>query len=155
MNKRQLLKGIFILFTAVLACVVNGSYADTKPNIKSDITLENFWVALPPDVARTTAGYGIIKNSGDEDDILLAIRSDGGSVMLHKTDLESGRARMLHMSNMLIEAGTELVLEPMSFHLMFSDLCPIIFTEGGSVTLWFEFEKAGVIEVHSPIRPSW
>lgn len=151
MTNIQIRKSVFILFTVVLDCLVNSSYADTKPQIQ----LEQFWVVLPSDVSRNTAGYGVIKNSGDESDTLLAIRSDGGSVMLHKTDIESGMARMMHISNTVIEPKTELVLEPMSFHLMLSDLCPIIFTEGGNVTLWFEFEKSGVIEVNAPLRPSW
>ena len=151
MNNLRLRKSIFILLTVLLACLVSSSYADTQPDIK----LEQFWIALPPDVARATAGYGIIKNNGDESDTLVAIRSDAGSAMLHKTVIESGMARMMHMLNTVIEPKTELVLEPMSLHLMLSDLCPIIFTEGGSVTLWFEFEKSGVIEVKAPLRPSW
>lgn len=151
MNNLRLRKAIFILFTVISVCLSSSSYADGKP----DITLEQFWITLPPDVARTAAGYGIIKNSGDKSDTLLAIRSDGGSVMLHKTDIESGMARMMAMSNIVIEPGTELVLEPMSFHLMFSDLCPIIFIEGGNVTLWLEFENSGVIEVVAALRPSW
>lgn len=75
--------------------------------------------------------------------------------MLHKTDIQSDMARMIYMTTMVIEAGSELVLEPMEFHLMFTELCPVVFTEGGSVTLSFEFEKSGVIEITAPLRFSW
>ena len=151
MNNLSVARSIFIAFLLLLAVFTNISYADNQPTIET----ENFWVVLPPDVARSTAGYGIIRNSGNASDTLLSIRSDGGSVMLHKTDIKSGIARMIHMPNMVIEAGAEFILEPMSFHLMFSDLCPIIFTEGGSITLSFEFEKSGMIKIEVPLRSAW
>lgn len=151
MNDRQIIKQIVIALTLILTFFSNSVYADDYPNIE----LHDFWVVIPPGVARSTAGYGIIKNTGKSADTLLAISSNAGSVMLHKTDIQSGMARMIHMTNMVIEAGEELVLEPMAFHLMFTDLCPIIFTEGGMVTLSFEFEKSGLIEITVPLRFSW
>lgn len=151
MNNLSVGKRICLLLSVFLVAFCQNSYADNQPNIE----LEKFWVALAPTVARSTAGYGIIRNTGEAADTLMAIRSDAGSVMLHKTDVESGMAHMLHMTNSVIEAHSALTLEPMSFHLMFTDLCPIIFVEGGNVTLWFEFEHSGVIEVKVPIRSSW
>lgn len=151
MNNISVVKRIFLLLSLFLIAFGNSSYADSQPNIE----IENFWVALAPAVARSTAGYGIIRNTGEASDTLMNIRSDAGSVMLHKTAIESGMAHMLHMTNSVIEAHSELTLAPMSFHLMFTELCPIVFTEGGTVTLWFEFEKSGVIEVKVPVRSSW
>lgn len=139
------------VFMAILFLWLMPSYADIHPKIE----LENFRVTLPPAVARSTAGYGIIKNTGNAADTLLNISSDGGDVMLHKTDISSGMARMIHMSNSVIEAGGELVLEPMSFHLMFTELCPVTFTEGGKVTISFEFEKSGIIDLEVPLKSAW
>ncbi|MFW5451390.1 MAG: copper chaperone PCu(A)C [Methylophagaceae bacterium] len=150
MNNSKVVKSIFILL-ALLMTLSSTVYADLHPNIET----ENIWVVLPPEVARSTAAYGIIKNSGAAPDTLLNIRSDAGTVMLHKTDIDSGMAQMIHMPNMIIEAGEQLVLKPMSFHLMFSDLCPIIFIEGGSIAIFLEFEKSGLIEVEVPIRSAW
>lgn len=148
MNNLSVVKRIFLLLSAILVVFCQNSYADNQANIE----IENFWVVLPPAVARGTAGYGTIKNIGDASDTLLNIRSDAGSVMLHKTEMKSGMAHMLHMANSVIDAHSELVLEPMSYHLMFGNLKPIVFTEGGTVKLWFEFEKSGVIEVEVPLR---
>lgn len=139
------------IFTVILLLLAMPSYADNQPNIE----LNNFKVTLPPEVARSTAGYGVIKNTGNAPDTLLNISSNGGSVMLHKTDIESGMARMIHMTNTVIEAGEELILEPMSFHLMFTDLCPVIFVEGGTVTISFEFEKSGIIDIEVPLKSPW
>ena len=150
MNSRRIVKSILMVL-ALCSLLSSHVYADKQPNIET----EDMWVVLPPDVARSTAGYGVIKNTGTASDTLLKIRSNAGTVMLHKTKIESGRAQMIHLSNMIITPGEALVLEPMSFHLMFSDLCPIIFTKGGRVTLFLEFEKSGVIEVEVPIRSAW
>lgn len=129
----------------------NQAYADNQPNIE----FKNIWVVLPPDVARSTAGYGIIKNTGNAPDTLLHISSNAGTVMLHKTDIESGMAHMHHMPNRVMEPNSELILKPMSFHLMFTDLCPIIFTEKNKVTIQFEFDRSGTIEVEVPVLSSW
>lgn len=151
MSKLLVIKSILLALSVLLVTFCNNSYADKQPHIE----FNQFWVALPPAVARSTAGYGIIKNTGNAADILIDIRSNAGSVMLHQTDVTSGMARMVHMPYMIIEANSELVLEPMSFHLMFSDLCPITFIEGGMVTLSFEFEKSGVKDIEVPLQSAW
>lgn len=150
MNKHPVIKNIFLLIVVIVA-FTNTSYADNKP----DIQTEKFWIVLAPEVARTTAGYGVIKNNGDEADTLIRISSNVATVMLHKTEIDSGMARMVHMPNIVIEPHSELVFEPMSFHLMFSDLTPAILSEDGEITLLLEFEKSGVIEVKAPILPAW
>ena len=151
MNNLWRMKTRLLILSLFLLAVASQSVLAAQPQIE----LNDFHVALPPDVARSTAGYGIIRNTGSEDDILLDIRSNAGSVILHKTELSSGLARMIHMSEVSIEAYSELVLEPMSFHLMFFDLCPVVFVEGGRVTLAFEFEKSGVIEIEVPLKSNW
>lgn len=150
MNRLQLIKPLCLI---VLLCTVffNNSSADTK----SDIQIEQFWVVSPPPVANSTAAYGIIKNISDEDDTLIRICSPTASVMLHKTEIESGMARMIHMTNTVIAAHSELVLEPMSYHLMFMNITPTKFSEGEEILLRFEFEKAGVIEVMAPVKSNW
>jgi len=75
--------------------------------------------------------------------------------MLHKTEIDSGMAQMIHMPNIVIEAGSELVLEPMSFHLMLSDLSEGVFKQGETIMLLLEFEKMGVIKIEVPIVPAW
>ncbi len=150
MNKLWQKQSICILFI-LCSSIINNVTASEN----CDIKIEQFRVILPPDVSRSTAGYGVIKNIGDEPDTLIKIRSNAATVMLHKTEIVSGMAKMIHMSNMVIEPGSELVFEPMSFHLMLFDMDAEIFREGGEITLFLEFEKAGVIEVVAPIRPSW
>jgi copper(I)-binding protein len=142
-------KSVIVLL--VLLSWVTSTYAESGP----DIQFENFWVVTPPSVARSTAGYGIIKNTGDEADTLIRVCSDAANVMLHQTKIVSGMAKMIHMSNTVIEPNSELVLEPMSFHLMFMGMSELMFEEGAEITVLFEFEKSGEIEITVPIRSSW
>jgi len=139
------------MLSVLMLASAGNSNADKQPNIET----ESFWIVLPPEVARHTAGYGIIKNTGEASDTLLKITSNAGAVMLHKTEIQSGKARMTHIPNIVIEAHSELVLKPMSFHLMFSDLSPVIFIDGSKATLFLEFEQSGIIKINILIRPNW
>ncbi len=150
MNNLRFLKSFFILFM-LLFTLNNHAYADCQPNIR----IENFWIVQPPDIARSTAGYGVIKNTGNAADTLLKVSSNAGSVMMHKTEVKSGIAKMIHLSGKVIEAGSELVFKPMSYHLMFSDLAESVYHQGEKVTLIFEFEQSGIIKVEVPVRASW
>ncbi|PCJ30750.1 MAG: hypothetical protein COA90_08260 [Gammaproteobacteria bacterium] len=136
------------LLVLLLLSVINSVYADSQP----EIVFESFWIMDAPDVARNTAGYGVIKNKGDTADTLINIRCDMAMVMLHKTAIQSGMAKMIHQSNSVIEAHAELLLAPMSFHLMFMAITPANFSEGKLITVQFEFEKSGVIEVNIPVK---
>jgi periplasmic copper chaperone A len=135
------LSSSLLFFVAMLFSVC--SYAD--------IETKDFRIILAPAVAKSTAGYGVIKNVGAEADTLIDISSDAAMVMLHKTEINSGMAQMIHMPNIVIE----LVLEPMSFHLMLSGLSAEQFKQGETITLLLEFEKAGMIEIEVPIVPAW
>jgi copper(I)-binding protein len=139
------IKGLFILALGLLLA----SCSAPAPQIQ----LDGFWIVQPPSVARGTAGYGTIKNTGKEADTLLNVSSDIGFVMMHKTDLVNGMGRMIHMSKMVIAPASELVFEPMSYHLMFSKMADRIHQEGEKATLTFEFEKSGIISVEVPIKP--
>lgn len=104
---------------------------------------------------KNTAAYGVIKNAGLTTDTLIDISSNAATVMLHKTEIDSGMARMIHMPKIVIKPSEELVLEPMSFHIMLSDISAETFKEGNKITLFFEFEKAGVVKVEAPVVPLW
>lgn len=145
-----------VLKSIVMACVlsfvlINAVSAAEKSNIK----LEQFWVVLPPVVAKSTAGYGIIKNTGNKAVRLVGIRSNAATIMLHRTEISSGMVQMTHLPSVLIEPNSELVLEPMSFHLMLSNIADKVFKGAAEITLILEFDKADAIEIEVPVRPRW
>lgn len=118
---------------------------------KSTITFNKFSVILPPPVASGTSAYGIIKNTGDTNDTLVAITSNAGSVMLHKSEVINGSAKMIHLSEYTFKPHTELTLKPMSYHIMLMQIDHDIIKEKGTVLLSFEFKKAGIINVEAPV----
>jgi|GEM_PF-1567997 len=151
MNKSPIVIRVFLL---LFILILSSSFSFAKDN-NVDIQTESFWVALPPAVAKNTAGYGVIKNTGNEVDTLIGIHCDAATVMLHKTEIKSGVARMIHIPKIIIEPHSKLVLEPMSYHLMFSKLSKRFFTEGNKISLQLEFEKSGITEVKLPVRTAW
>ncbi len=117
----------------------------------AEIVTENFRVMMAPKIAKNTAGYGVIKNTGSEADTLNSVCSDTVDVMFHKTEIRSGMAKMVHLSDVVIKAGQELVLEAMSYHLMLFDFHSAEFKEGGKITFFLNFKKAGVVKVEASI----
>jgi copper(I)-binding protein len=118
----------------------------------STIITENLRVILPPSVARSTSAYGVIKNKGSSPVTLINVSSNAaGMVMLHKTDIKDGMAEMNHIERYVIDAGAELVLKPMSYHLMFVNINHDIIKESSTVNLILEFEKIGKISFKLPV----
>lgn len=145
MNKQILNKLLLLilLFGLTLSSVAEDG--------KSKITSEDLRVILPPPVARSTSAYGIIKNTGDTPDTLISISTDAGMIMLHKTEIEDGMAQMNHVDEYVLQAGAELVLKPMSYHLMLININHKIIKKEGEVTITLEFKEAGVHTFKVPV----
>ena len=59
---------------------------------------------------------------------------------------------MIHHPHMTIKPNSELVFEPMSFHLMLTDLDITTLSEGSDIILQFKFKNSGVIKIAVPVR---
>lgn len=85
----------------------------------SDITVSDAWIREAPPGAAMLAAYMKIHNSGSTKRILAGVDSPHFShVMLHKSVVMDGIAKMLHQDNIEIPPGETLILQPGSFHLM-------------------------------------
>ncbi len=83
------------------------------------VMVENPWVSEAPPGATALAGYMIVHNHGEADRMLVGAESPAfGSVMLHRTVMEDGMAKMVHQHMITIPAGGSVVFEPNSYHLM-------------------------------------
>jgi len=104
-------------------------------------------VETPPN-ASVGAGYMIIKNTGETDDILLSGSVEfAQSVEIHEMKVENDVMKMRPMlSGIVIPAGGMIELKPGGFHLMFMKLdAPFKVGDVNSVTL--SFKNAGDIEL--------
>jgi copper(I)-binding protein len=90
--------------------------------------------------SRPAAGYFTLKNNGDVDRVLVEASSPGcESIMMHKSELVGGMAKMLMVDSVPVPARQSVAFAPGGFHLMC--MSPAESMKPGSsvpVTLTFE-----------------
>jgi periplasmic copper chaperone A len=93
------------------------------------------WIREAPPTSRVLAAYMQINNLTDTDFTVTGISSpDFGAAELHRTDIESGVARMSPVPELTIPAAGSVQLEPGGLHLMLFDPVRSL-QQGDSVTL--------------------
>lgn len=99
--------GLILLLTASNVC------AD------SALVVRDAWVREAPPGAQMLAAYLTIENTSSQMHVLSGVDSKQFShVMLHKSEVVDGIARMIHVNQLEIPAHSSLALEPGSYHLM-------------------------------------
>ena len=119
------------------------------------ITVIHPFVRATPPGATTGGGYMAIKNSGSEDDRLIAVEpaSDVAKrVTLHQTVLEGGVSKMLPLEGIDLPAGQEVIIGEGGTHVMFEDLTAP-FGEGELLGATLVFEHAGKVEITFEVEP--
>jgi periplasmic copper chaperone A len=85
----------------------------------SAIVAEHAWVREAPPSAHMLAAYMTIRNATDRDAVLVNVESPQfRHVMLHKSEVVDGMARMVHQDEIRVPAQGSVALEPGSYHLM-------------------------------------
>lgn len=113
-------------------------------------------VASPMSMSMSTgAAYLTITNNGDEDETLLAAKTDvAGAVEIHETKMDGDVMRMAPLKDgLVIPAGETVALEPGGTHLMLIGLTKSLIA-GGTFELTLTFAQAGDVTVTVPILPS-
>lgn len=83
------------------------------------LMVDNAWIREAPPGASALAGYMTIMNKSDSPRVLVGASSPAfGMVMLHRTVMEDGMAKMVHQKSITIPAGGMITFEPNSYHLM-------------------------------------
>lgn len=101
------------MISLILALFSASSLAD------SNLVVSDAWVREAPPGAAMLAAYMTISNRGPAPRVLTGVESPNFShVMLHRSVVIDGIARMIHQDALEIPAGGSLVLEPGSYHLM-------------------------------------
>ncbi len=133
------------IFLALMVVVVS-VYAKPK------ILIENQWVRAVPPTAHNTALFMVIKNVGDEPDILIGVKTDiSKMVSIHKTENENGVMKMVHIKKLPIPAGGIVELKPGGYHIMIMGLKRGI-KAGENVKFTLIFEKSGKIVIKAPVK---
>jgi len=103
--------------------------------------------------APVSGGYMMIKNIGDTPDRLISASADfAGRVEIHEMAMENDVMKMRELeAGLEIPAGSEVVLKPGSYHVMFMKLEEQL-EEGESRKATLTFENAGTIEVEFAVE---
>lgn len=116
------------------------------------VTMENAWVREAPPSARMLAAYMTLKNTGMRECVLVAVDSpDFRHVMLHKSEIVDGMARMIHVDELPIPAQGKLELAPGGYHLMMpAPETPL--SEGDRVEFVLTFCDESTLRVQAEVR---
>ena len=105
-------KTIFFALIVLLSSSCNQSSSNS-------IDTTDAWIREAPPNASMLAGYVTITNNSDQERILTSAKSKQFKMVeIHKTIIEDGVAKMRRQDDLAIPAGSSLVLEPGSYHLM-------------------------------------
>jgi copper(I)-binding protein len=108
------MKRTSVLFLVLLLIACKG------PDPEARLVLEDAWVRAMPPGSGMTAGFGRLANVGGGEAVISGWASeDFGKVSLHRTVNEDGVSRMRAVPELRLPAGSELILEPGGYHLMF------------------------------------
>lgn len=119
------------------------------------LMVENPWIRVAPPTAAAQAGYMVVHNGTERERALVAASSPAfANVMLHRTVMEDGLAKMVHQMKITVPAGGRVVFEPNGYHLMLmqpkqplqaGDKVPVTleFADGETLELTFEVRAGG------------
>ena len=118
----------------------------------SELQVENAWVREAPPSAHMMAAYMTLKNPGSSDTVLTQVDSPAfDHVMLHKSEVVDGVARMIHQDDILIPAQGSVELKPGSFHLMMPTPEKRL-VEGDRVDFILTFSNGATTRVQADVR---
>ena len=109
------------------------------PVAKADISVESLWLRESIPGQPNGAGFGVLRNKGDVDIILVAASvSIASDVELHQHVRDGEQMRMEQMDALVIPAGSTVTMQPGGYHLMLMELqAPLRVGESHDVVLIF------------------
>ncbi len=118
------------------------------------IVVEDAWVRAVPPVSTMSAAFFRIRNTGDERDYLVGVRSGvAETAEIHTTVMEDSMMKMRRLNEVEIPPGKTVEFRPMGKHIMLIDLKKPL-REGERVKLTLIFRKSGEISVTAEVRRS-
>ena len=119
----------------------------------ADIEVVDAYARAASPTAKAGAAFMVIRNTGSEDDRLIAAASDiAARVELHThKDMGEGVMKMMHVEEgFAVPAGDMHALARGGDHVMFMGLSRPM-AQGDTVTVTLTFEKAGEVVVDIPV----
>jgi hypothetical protein len=118
----------------------------------AELQIDNAWIKNLPPTVPVRAGYMEIHNPGTEAISIVAFSSDAfSSIDAHITVMKNGMMNMEHLSEITVEPGTSLMLEPGGMHLMMHPLKPT--TAGETIQVQLEMSDGSQQTLQFSVRP--
>ncbi|PZO55393.1 MAG: hypothetical protein DCF16_03010 [Alphaproteobacteria bacterium] len=142
----------FALALACAACTPAPEQSDTTVAPAGRLEVRDAWAAPTPNGVDVSAGYLTIINGGSEADRLIGAESArAGRVEVHEMIMDGAVMQMRPIQALEIGAGETASLAPGGAHLMFYEVTEP-FTEGQTVSVRLQFERAGAVDINLPVR---
>ena len=128
------------------------SGAALAQDLGQKILVSHAWVRAMPPSTKNTAAYMTIENQTGGELVLQSASTAAARVVeLHKMEQAGNIMKMKQVDVLRIPAGSHLVLEPHSFHLMVIDLLkPLV--EGETIPIVLNFAGGSHVTVNAVIR---
>jgi len=119
------------------------------------VEVTDSWAPSMPPNAPTGVIYLTIDNGSATDDRIVDVTTDRcGAVELHATQIDENRIMRMRLAgpeSLEIPSGSTLEMSPGALHVMCIDP-PTPFEEGETIDLTVSLEKAGTLEVTTPVE---
>ncbi|MGH8050097.1 MAG: copper chaperone PCu(A)C [Arenimonas sp.] len=141
------LKLILIIVFLIPALALSHSYK------LGSLQIEHPWSSPTPPNVGVAGGYLTIRNSGENDDILVgATTSAAASVGIHEMKMANGVMQMRELANGLpIAAGKMVILAPGKYHMMFIPPKKQ-WKDGDRIPVTLVFKYAGKLKVEFAVQ---
>ena len=142
----RILLSVLSLFSALI--VVGGCSYFEQPII----SIQHAWIREAPPNANAMAGYMLIINNSDQDNVLVSAVSDSFKIIeFHRSVEKDGVYRMIRHQSLTIPAKGQLELKPGDFHLML--ITPkLALLDGDEVSVQFMFKDQSKLTVQIPVK---
>lgn len=116
------------------------------------MAVEGAWIREAPPSAHALAGYMTLVNHSAQARVLMGAGSGAfGGVMMHRTVMEGGVAKMVHQHSVEVPAHGRVVFEPNGYHLMLMKPKSRL-KSGDEVEVDLRFKDGLVLPVHFQVR---
>ncbi len=138
-------------FKRLMIVIVMGMWAGLV-QASGHLMADNAWIREAPPKATALAGYMTLMNKGDKPRMLVGASSPAfGKVMLHRTVMEEGMAKMVHQHMIEIPAHGSVTFEPNGYHLMLMKPKQQL-KAGDKVEITLEFKNGETLVVTHVVR---
>ena len=136
----------------VFICLILASTLVTAASEEAGVSVRDAWIRETPPGMTMMAGYMALQNNTSRSQVLVAARSsDFETVMIHRTIVKDGMARMEHASQIELAPNASLIFAPGGYHLMLMNPKRPLRT-GDPVVINLEFRGGLVLPVPFEVR---